>query len=732
VHNPEWTNFNKSDPGVTLIELFSFLTESLLYRCNQIPERNHKKFLSLLGVQLQPAASARGMVTFTNERGPLETFTLNAGLEVKAGQIPFRTKAGLDVLPVEARAYYKKKLESPSRQLVEYYKSLYVSFQGSVPDTASLDLYETTLLNPNAAGSVDLGQETVDGALWLALLKRDDDESTEEVQNAIGEKTISLGIVPVVESEDAERTLPPGGSASGQTTLISIDIPQIPSSGGLPDNPDERQPAYRNLSRASLPETPAVMEVTLPESAELKLWNNLEPLEDGAGQMPPAIEDSALNSRLLTWLRITWPKGAPAKVAWAGINVVEVEQRAHVAGEVLADGNGRPDQMATLAKKPVIPGSVVLTVTANESARWTEVDDLLAAGPEVPVTDLRLPPGLEFKTQTQLPSEVFLLNAEAGELRFGDGLRGKRPPSGAKLRADYDYGVGSAGNVAAAAINSAAALPAGIKVSNPVHTWGGADAETTQEGEKQISRYLHHRDRLVTAQDFETITLRTPGVDVGRVDVIPVYSPLLANSEPGDAPGVVTLMVIPKYDARRPDAPSPDQTFLNAICDYLDPRRLVTTEIVLRGPTYRSVWVSAGINLVAGKDTATVREAVEAEIREFLAPLRASEDPDSSKQSFADMPKGWPLRKSASAREILAVVSRVEGVASVNDVFIAKGTDASTDVIPMQGLELPRLEGVSVTVGEPASLDELRGQTSAPSDASNKTIVPVPVIPEEC
>ena len=43
VYTPEWTNFNKSDPGVTLIEVFAFLTENLLYRCNQIPERNRKK-----------------------------------------------------------------------------------------------------------------------------------------------------------------------------------------------------------------------------------------------------------------------------------------------------------------------------------------------------------------------------------------------------------------------------------------------------------------------------------------------------------------------------------------------------------------------------------------------------------------------------------------------------------------------------------------------------------------
>ena len=50
-------------------------------------------------------------------------------------------------------------------------------------------------------------------------------------------------------------------------------------------------------------------------------------------------------------------------------------------------------------------------------------------------------------------------------------------------------------------------------VSNPDRTWGGAEAETVAEGEKQIARHLQHRDRLVTAADFEAITLRTPGVE---------------------------------------------------------------------------------------------------------------------------------------------------------------------------------------------------------------------------
>ena len=40
VHTPEWTNFNSSDPGVTLVELLSFLSESLLYRTDLVPHRS--------------------------------------------------------------------------------------------------------------------------------------------------------------------------------------------------------------------------------------------------------------------------------------------------------------------------------------------------------------------------------------------------------------------------------------------------------------------------------------------------------------------------------------------------------------------------------------------------------------------------------------------------------------------------------------------------------------------
>ena len=95
VYTPEWTNFNKSDPGVTLVELFAFLTENLLYRCNQIPDRNRKKFLSLLNVPLQPATSAQGLITIWNVKGPMQTVTLSPGVDVRSGQVPFQTTRGM-------------------------------------------------------------------------------------------------------------------------------------------------------------------------------------------------------------------------------------------------------------------------------------------------------------------------------------------------------------------------------------------------------------------------------------------------------------------------------------------------------------------------------------------------------------------------------------------------------------------------------------------------------------
>jgi hypothetical protein len=742
VHNPEWTNFNHSDPGVTLIEVFAFLTESLLYRCNQIPERNRRKFLSLLGVPLQPASSARGLVTFTNERGPRETLVLTSGLEVRAGQVPFRTDQGLDVLPVDARAFYKRAVPDPPEAIREYYRQLYASFRGQ-PPTADLRLYETAPFPPSGTDANDAGSlEAVDGAVWMALLLRDsdphDEDTKRDVRERIAGKTLSLGIIPIVT--DAERRLRAAGIAGAPAQApLRFQLPRIPPGGSLPTRLADRAPQYRDLEPRTTVDVfaePGIVQLTLPSASELALWTNLDPLESGAADFPPSLEDTNLARRLLTWLRLQSSPALPSQMQWIGINSTTVRQRAHIANETLPDGTGEPDQSCVLSRRPVLAQSVRLRVTLDNVTReWIEIDDLWNAGPEVPIQDPKDPPGTPPRKSG--PSEVFAVNLEAGEIRFGDGLHGARPPLGAALRVDYDYGVGRGGNVGPGAIDSSGALPAGIRVSNPDRTWGGTEAETVAEGEKQIARHLQHRDRLVTAADFEAITLRTPGVALGRVDVIPAYNPDLPLNEPGDAPGAVTVMVIPQSNPLQPDAPRPDKLVLNTIAAYLDDRRLVSTEIFLRGPVYKPIWISVGIAAIAGTSVAEVREAVRGALADFLSPLPpagiASIDELATglRPHHVERRRGWPLRKAVLALELQAVANRVDGVLLVNELRIAEGSGAPQPQIRFTGLELPRVAGISVVIGDAVDLDQVRGQ-SAGDPGTSSLLVPVPIVPEEC
>src|SRR3954463_6565506 len=63
-YTPEWTNHNVSDPGVALIELFAWMSEMVMYRLNQVPERLYVHFLNLVGIEPFPPSDARTNLTF--------------------------------------------------------------------------------------------------------------------------------------------------------------------------------------------------------------------------------------------------------------------------------------------------------------------------------------------------------------------------------------------------------------------------------------------------------------------------------------------------------------------------------------------------------------------------------------------------------------------------------------------------------------------------------------------
>ncbi len=728
VHTPEWTNFNAADPGITLVQLFAHITESLLYRTNQIPARNRQKFLQLLGQPLAPAAAATGLVAFANDRGPLDSAVLGAGTELLAGSIPYRTTASLDALPVEARLFIKRPLASPPQALRDYYSLLYASYGRPLPD--SLTLYESLALP--AGSGIDFAT-SVDRTVWIALLGRDIDRQSGEnpwaaVRTALGGRTLSLGLVPDAVASDYRLGPRP---ASAMTGILSF---QRPAAGAaLPRDADGRPaPAYVNLpARADFdPALQAgIVELTLPGAADLKSWNDLDPLEAGVGNLPPAIDDAAIAARLITWIAVRAGPAADLKLRWVGINAAPARQYAMVNAEPLASGDGTPDQQRRLGRAPVLPGSVIVTGIAGNTAReWQEIDDILAAGPEIPVHDAPV--------ARHGPTDVFTLDAEAGVISFGDGLSGRRPAPDEALYGSYAWSHGAAGNVGAGALKQGPLLMAGIAATNPLPMSGGADAESIAAAQKHIPRIIQHRDRLVTAADFRSIAWRTPGVAVGRIDVLPAAHPDIAPVAIGTAPGAVTLLAIPAFDPAHPGAPRGNRDFLDALCRQLDPRRLVTTELVIRSPDYVGIWVSVGIEIAGGHGAAEVAAAVAARLTGFLSPLPP---PDTSLDSlipplFAPEPDpataGWPLGRAVHARSLLAEVARTPGVVAVVNLLLARGSLAAQQSVPLTGLELPEILGISVVGGDPLPIDLVRG--SVPATSSDQRRLPVPVVAETC
>ncbi|MEU4560126.1 putative baseplate assembly protein [Actinoplanes sp. NPDC023936] len=109
-YTPEWTDWNESDPGATLIELFAWLAETIGYRLNQAPERSLLTFLQVLGIEPVAASPAATDLTFTVRDGELRPIPIPAGTPVSSsvstenGPIVFETERGVDLIPLRLRS----------------------------------------------------------------------------------------------------------------------------------------------------------------------------------------------------------------------------------------------------------------------------------------------------------------------------------------------------------------------------------------------------------------------------------------------------------------------------------------------------------------------------------------------------------------------------------------------------------------------------------------------------
>jgi baseplate J-like protein len=115
--SPDWTDHNRHDPGITLVEMFAWLAEMQQFYLNSVGPDSYLKFLRLLGTKPRSPKPAQTEILFSP--GPGKQFFLPRGTKLtndalaSADQLVFETKKDLLVLPITL----KKVLTSNQRGL---------------------------------------------------------------------------------------------------------------------------------------------------------------------------------------------------------------------------------------------------------------------------------------------------------------------------------------------------------------------------------------------------------------------------------------------------------------------------------------------------------------------------------------------------------------------------------------------------------------------------------------
>lgn len=721
VYNPEWTDHNPSDPGVTLIELFAFLGENLLFRFNQIPESTKLAFLRLLQIPLRPAVPARGLAVFTydynGEDGKRTNEPIPQTAELKASQQSFETLTEVTVWPVGVRAVAKAIKPAPNEAdspEVHEFVTRTLDAMGDLQQGEEPTFYSNEIVPADGQGLPIDFDRTVDGQIWIAVLAPDKNALVKtKIHNALANGFVNLAFVPDSEAPPPQLVEPCLGD---QPTSSGPSVEWQISSGRLSQGTN---PTYVKLDLAAdttwgLTQE-GVLRLKLPRKSEdFGLFSIPDPDAKGTRSHPPVLDDEQ-EEKLLFWLRAFRPDGSRfGKVRYIGVNAVQVVHAKTARPEFVGVGTGQPKQQYRLVHRPILQGTVVLEVEELDGWRkWEAVDGLHASHPD---------------------DRHYLVDYESGTISFGNGFQGFAPQLGWRIRVrEYRYGGGEAGNLPPGGISKIEAvptrldehggplspLPNGVKVSNPLPTYGGEESERIEAALDRIPGELRRRDRAVTSGDFRELALAAPGARIGRAECLPRFHPPTRKTE---SAGIVTVVVWPKEDAKHPNAPMPDRNTLRIVCAWLDRRRLVTTELYVIPPRYRKVAVAVGLRVKPGYGIEAVRRWVELVLRQYLAPL----------PPFGPSGEGWPLGRRVHGPELEAAALQVEGVEFLEDLKVSGWDEETAAWIPgtvLVGIdEVPELSEITVVEG-PLVIEP--GQAIGPPPTPNVP-VPIPILREEC
>lgn len=380
---------------------------------------------------------------------------------------------------------------------------------------------------------------------------------------------------------------------------------------------------------------------------------------------PPDFRASTELGRTAFWLRARLAEGGhvvPPALTRVLTNTVWATHATEIVGETLGSGNGERGQRFRATRAPVLPdealevreaelptpeerarieaeeGPDALRVVADTAGRpvevwvrWHRVPDFHGSGPR---------------------DRHYTLDRRTGEVAFGDGRQGMAPPQGrANVRlARYRTGGGPAGNRPAGSVTQLrVAVPYVDAATNLFAAAGGTAGETLAEARERGPRALRHRGRAVAIADFEDLA-REASPEVALAQGVPPRT--------AEEAGSVALVIVPRSADPRP---VPSLELLARVRDYVGERLCPTVDLVVQGPEWVAVSVSAEVAPAPGASASEVHAVVLRRLAAFLHPLTGGVDG-----------RGWPFGRKPHRSDLFALLEAAPGVDHVRSLRVTE------------------------------------------------------------
>ncbi|MFB2971839.1 putative baseplate assembly protein [Aerosakkonema sp. BLCC-F183] len=398
----------------------------------------------------------------------------------------------------------------------------------------------------------------------------------------------------------------------------------------------------------------------------------------------------------LYWLRVRKESGefrVQPRLRRILTNTIWAIQATTLNNEVLGSSDGNPNQTFWTTQTPVLQGQQLEVQEGKEPppeekaaianlegkdaiaivqdevgqieavwVRWHEVTDFYESG---------------------MRDRHYVMNHLTGEIQFGDGQRGMIPPQGRNniRMAQYRTDGGERGNKPANTITQLkTTIPYIDSVINLEAAGGGSDRESIERVKERGAKFLRHRNRAVTAQDFEDLAYEA-SPDIARTRVITsIFHPrkieewidqaspdkkLIQEKQEFARKRQINVLIVPNSNESQPVL---SLALIDRVQTYIKSRCLPTVDLKVSGPDWIQISVTAELVPESLEAITHIQEKAIAKLEQFLHPLTGNRNQ-----------QGWDFGCEPDFSDFYALLQSIEGVNYVRNLLIKKSKQTSDE-----------------------------------------------------